>query len=278
MQRSDRLHTSGTGRDDGGHSLRDDVRAALRETVPVAMGYLPLGSAYGILLATQGIAWWWAPVSSVLIFAGAMQFLSVGLLSARVSLTEIFIATFIVNFRHVFYGLSYPMRKVRRTPARVYGIWALTDETYSLLAGRVADPELTSRRVTLIQMFSHGYWVLGGLIGAIGSMALPSSIAGIDFSLTALFLVLMYEHASKRANLSAVVMAVTASAVAFAVGGKQFLSVAMGVFLCLVLASYPTQNRKATGEPSIHSASGPGDGGDYVSAPSSSVPGAAEGR
>jgi 4-azaleucine resistance transporter AzlC len=215
-------------------SVRDDVRAALRDTIPVAMGYLPLGTAYGLLLADSGLAWWWAPASSVLIFAGAMQFLSVGLLTAHVSLTEIVVATLVVNFRHIFYGLSFPMRLLRTLPSRVYGVFALTDETYSLLAGK-ADENISGRRVTLIQMFSQGYWILGSAVGALGSMALPESIAGNDFSLTALFLVLTYEHAVKRENLPTVLMGAVASALAFAVGGRQFPSVAMGVFLCLVL-------------------------------------------
>ncbi|MEU4215108.1 AzlC family ABC transporter permease [Actinoplanes sp. NPDC026623] len=259
-------------------TFRQDVRVALRETVPVAMGYLPLGSAYGLLFASSGLQWWWAPVCSVLIFAGAMQFLSVGLLSTHTSLTAIFITTFIVNFRHVFYGLSYPMSRVRRRPARVYGMWALTDETYSLLAGRADDPALTSRRITLIQLFSHGYWVLGGVIGAVGAMALPNSIAGIDFSLTALFVVLAYEHVSKPENKGAVAMGLAASAVALAIGRSQFLSVAMATFLGLVLISYLRQNRKMSDGPELRSPGDSGDGGDYLPASGGAVPGPAEGR
>ncbi|WP_344125207.1 AzlC family ABC transporter permease [Luedemannella flava] len=257
--------------------MRADARDALRDTIPVAMGYLPLAAAYGLMLANTGIDWWWAPVSSLLIFAGAMQFLSVGLLAAHTPLAEIFIATLLVNFRHVFYGLSYPMDKLKRTPARVYGVFALTDETYSLLAGK-ADQNISGRRITLIQLFSHGYWILGSFVGALGAMALPDSIAGIEFSLTALFLVLTYEHAIKRENLPAVVMGVLASAVAFAIGGKQFLSVAMGVFLCLVLANYPIVSRKASRESGLRTSGSPDHGVDDAPAASDAVPSAAESR
>ncbi|MEU7005054.1 hypothetical protein [Nonomuraea sp. NPDC046570] len=122
-------------------------------------------------------------------------------------------------------------------PRRVYGIFALTDESYSLLAGR--DPaSLTGRRVHLIQLLSHGYWVVGGTVGALASTAMPQGINGIDFALTALFVVLAFEHARKRTNLNAVVNGTVASALAFVVGRQQFLSVAMGTFLLLTIVTY----------------------------------------
>jgi 4-azaleucine resistance transporter AzlC len=252
----------------------NDVRVALRDTFPVAMGYIPLGMAYGLLLVQSGLPWYVAPISSVAVFAGAMQFLSVGLLAAGTPLAAIALATFAVNFRHVFYGLSFPLGRLQTPAQRWYGIFALTDETYSLLAGRPAD-ELGGRRIHLIQLFSHGYWVLGGTVGALASVAMPTAINGIDFALTALFVVLALEHGRRSRNLTPVAMGALSCAVAFGVGGGQFLSVAMGTFLVLAIALFFVKRKEVSDDPDVPAGRGGGDGGGDVRAARGAVSGAA---
>src|SRR4051794_8081705 len=83
---------------------RHQVALAAKDTLGVGMGYLPLGAAFGVLLATSGLQWWWAPVFSVLIYAGSMEFLAIGLVTGGVGLAQVAATTFFVNFRHVFYG------------------------------------------------------------------------------------------------------------------------------------------------------------------------------
>lgn len=211
------------------------ARSALRDTVPVAMGYVPLGAAYGLILVNAGLDWYWAPVSSVVVFAGAMQFLSVALLAAGAPLTEIATTTLVINFRHVFYGLSFPLGRVEGPLRRLYSVFALTDETYSLVAAKQGE-ELSGRRILLIQVFSHAWWVLGSTLGAAASIALPSGIEGLDFALTALFVVLAQEHAYQRANTAAMTMGAAAALLAWALPVGQFLSVAIGIFLLLIAA------------------------------------------
>jgi 4-azaleucine resistance transporter AzlC len=212
---------------------RDAGRSALRDTVPVAMGYMPLGAAYGLILVNSGLAWYWAPVSSIVVFAGAMQFLSVGLLAAGVPLAEIATTTLVINFRHVFYGLSFPLARVGGPLRRLYSVFALTDETYSLVAAKQGE-HLSGRRIVLIQVFSHGWWVLGSTLGAAASVALPDGISGLDFALTALFVVLAQEHAYRRENTPAMVMGAGAALLAWVLPFGQFLSVAIGAFLVLI--------------------------------------------
>jgi branched chain amino acid efflux pump len=210
---------------------------ALRDTVPVAMGYVPLGAAYGVLLVNSGLAWYWATVSSILIFAGAAQFLSVTLLATRVPLVEVASVTFLVNLRHVFYGLSFPLRRIDGFLRRCYGAFALTDETYSLIAAK-ADEGLSGRRIHLIQVFSQAWWVLGSTVGAVASTALPGQIKGIDFALTALFVVLAMEHLAKRESRKSMGYGLVAALLAAVVAGGQFLTVALGLYLVAVLASW----------------------------------------
>ncbi|MCX4778462.1 AzlC family ABC transporter permease [Streptomyces sp. NBC_01264] len=220
------------------------VRLALRDTVPVAMGYIPLGAAYGLLMVDAGLDWYWAPLSSVLVFAGAMQFLSVPLLAAGIPLLQLATTTLVINFRHVFYGLSFPLRKLDGSARRAYGVFALTDETYSLIAAKAGE-SLSGRRILFIQLFSHAWWIIGSTIGAVASMALPSGIQGIEFALTALFVVLAQEHFYKRENARPMLYGAVAGVAGTFAGNKQFLTVAMAVFLVMVAAEAVRDSRRA---------------------------------
>jgi 4-azaleucine resistance transporter AzlC len=168
------------------------------------------------------------------------------------------LATLAVNFRHVFYGLSFPYEKLDTRWRRAYGIFALTDETYSLIAGRPAA-ELNGRRIYLIELFNQVYWVLGCAAGALASVALPSGITGIDFALTALFVVLALDHGRRRTNLVPVVNGAVAGAVAWLFAGDQFLTVAMGMFLLLTIAVFVVRRGKVNDEPDVPADGGGGD-------------------
>jgi 4-azaleucine resistance transporter AzlC len=220
-------------------------RGALRDTVPVAMGYMPLGAAYGLLLVNAGLSWYWAPVSSLVVFAGAMQFLAVSLLAAGVPPLQIAATTAVVNFRHVFYGLSFPLHRIEGRLRRLYGIFALTDETYSLVAAKRGE-ELSGRRIHLIQVFSHGWWVLGSTLGAAASVALPHGMKGLDFALVALFVVLAQEHAYRRSNHVSMLLAGLAALLAYAVLRAQFLAAAIGFFLVFVAVRWWLTGERST--------------------------------
>ncbi len=215
------------------HRLLDTIT----ETMPIAMGYLPLGAAYGLLVVESGIDWFWAPLMSMIIFAGALQFLSVSFLAVGMPLWEIAITTLIINFRHVFYGFSYPFEKLNQPIIKLYGIFCLTDETYSLLASKNSN-DLDEKSIFLIQIFSHAYWIIGAFIGTLAAIIIPQSINGIEFTLTALFVVLTQEHYYKKTNHAAIGLAIIAAGIAFFVSTTQFLSVAMALFVALLTAKF----------------------------------------
>ncbi|MET9773217.1 AzlC family ABC transporter permease [Streptomyces sp. NPDC006367] len=225
-----------------GSGLRADLAAALRYTVPVAMGYLPLGAAFGLLLVSSGLPWFWAPVTALVVFAGSLEFLAVTMITSGLALPAIALTTFLVNFRHVFYGLSFPLHLLTGRMQRAYGVFALTDETYSLLTSR-PEAAANGRRVTLIQLLSHAYWIGGSLAGALASTALPDEVSGVEFALTALFVVLAWDHVRKRVNRRPVAYGLLASAVAWVLGGDQFLTVAVVVFLALLALDFAVRGR-----------------------------------
>lgn len=173
-----------------------ELRYAFRQTVPVLCGYLFLGLAFGLLLQQAGYGWPWAVLTSVIVYAGSMQFVLVGLLGGGfASLLSVALTTLSVNSRHLFYGLSFleTFRKMGR--AKPYMIFSLTDETYSLLCSLQPPKELDADRVRLyIAMLDHAYWVAGSAAGAILGSVLPFDLTGIDFAMTALFVVIFVDQ------------------------------------------------------------------------------------
>ncbi len=168
-------------------------------SLPVAMGYVPLGAVFGFLLVKAGGAWWLAPLASLLVFAGAAQFMVIPMLVGGASIGSIAFATLVLNLRHVFYGLSLLDRMPKRWPARLYTIWALTDENYSVLTTLPADtPERDRLRVIALD---HGWWIGGSTLGALAGLQVPAALEGIEFALTALFAVLAVEQWRKGRSL-----------------------------------------------------------------------------
>nr|WP_241665669.1 AzlC family ABC transporter permease [Prescottella subtropica] len=222
----------------------EDLRTAARDTVSVGFGLFPLGLAFGLLMVQSGFAWWWTPIFSVTIYAGSLEFLVIGLVLAVTPLASIAMTTLLVNFRHVFYALSFPLHRIKGRAARIYSMYALTDETYAVTASK--DPEsLTGRRILLIQVCCQLYWVLGGVAGALVGNALPMKIEGLDFALTALFVVLTIDAFRARRDVPATVLALLSALVALVVAREQMLVVAMGLFVAALLVRYGWQRRSA---------------------------------
>ena len=169
---------------------------AFRYSIPVLLGYLAIGSAFGFLMADAGYPWWLALIMGIIMYAGAGQYIAVGLFAAGTSLWEAVLVQLVVNARHIAYGLSMMNRFKDAGPVKFYLIFGLTDETFALLSSlpENENPTQQARFMFLVTLLDHGYWVLGGLIGAIAGSLLPFSTEGIGYALTALFIVLMIEQ------------------------------------------------------------------------------------
>jgi 4-azaleucine resistance transporter AzlC len=152
-------------------------------------GYVVLGTGFGILLRNAGYGVLWAAAMSLLIYAGSMQYVGVSLLTGGASVLTTLLTTFMVNARHLFYSISMVDTYKDAGRYKPYMIFALTDETYSLLcdgkAPEGADPNLYR---FLVSLFNQSYWVAGSVIGSLLGGVLPFSTAGIEFSMTALFI------------------------------------------------------------------------------------------
>jgi 4-azaleucine resistance transporter AzlC len=189
---------------------------------PVGLGLFSLGLAFGLVVVHAGLDWWWATVFTAVVYAGSLEFLLVGLAVAATPLAQVAATTVIVNLRHVFYALSFPLDRVDGALAKVYSTYALTDEAYAVTA---PDPHSwTSRSILLVQFVFQAAWVSGATIGALIGSALPiERVQGLDFALTALFVVLSIDAYRARPDRVSAVCAVGCAVVAALVVPGQML-------------------------------------------------------
>jgi 4-azaleucine resistance transporter AzlC len=208
--------------------------SVLSLTAPVAMGYIPLGTVFGFLFVQAGAAWWLAILASVVVFAGAAQYMMIPMIAGGVSVGAIALATLVVNLRHVFYGLSLLNKLPAGRWRKAYLVFGLTDETYSVLTTLpVGTPP---RQMVLVALLNQGWWVLGTAIGALIGARAQVQLAGLDFALVALFAVLTVEQWRGRQTGAPLWVALGAYALAWAVAPGQalmlaiMLSLAAGIF------------------------------------------------
>jgi len=171
---------------------------AAKITIPVLFGYLAIGIPFGLMIVNAGYPVWIAPIMSITMYAGAGQYVAVGLFASGTPLRAIAITELLVNIRHIVYGLSLITRFKNVGAWKPYLIFALTDETYSLLTNcTVPKGANAGAFYGTIALLDHLYWILGGVIGAVAGQFIPFSLAGVDFALTALFMVLLIEQLAK---------------------------------------------------------------------------------
>ena len=213
-----------------------DLRAARRAvklTLPVLCGYLFLGIAFGATLAQAGFGPAWALLISTCVYAGSLQFVMVPFLASGVSLVTVALTALMVNARHLFYGLSLIERFSKMGAMRPYMIFSLSDETYSVYCGMSGQE---SDGVMLrVGLYDQLYWIAGSLIGAVLAQQLPFDLTGIDFSMTALFVVICVERAIDKSNrLPMALGAVCALLSLLLLGPERFLAPALAATALLL--------------------------------------------
>ena len=222
---------------------RRSLAAAFPHTVPVLMGYLSIGVVFGWMLSAAGFAPTWAAVMSVTVYAGSGQYLGVQLLSGASPLGDVAFLTFVLNFRHLVYGLSM-LEKFRGMGWRkLYMIFSLTDETYALLAG-VSAPEGVDEKgfYFAISVLDHLYWIAGSVIGAVAGALITVNTEGIDFAMTALFLVIAVEQWQSSESHSPVFLGALGTLACLLVFGPEngrFLIPALGLLVAGLLLLRP---------------------------------------
>lgn len=188
------------------------IFTAFKYSIPILLGYSAIGAAFGLLVADAGYPWWLSLLMSSAMFAGAGQYIAVGLFAAGTSIWEAALVQLVVNARHIAYGLSMINHLPVRGFYKIYCIFGMTDETFALLSSLPGDendaihiPGLAQpipassrgRFMFLVTLLDQSYWICGSVIGAVAGTLLPINTEGIGFALTALFIVLMLEQILK---------------------------------------------------------------------------------
>ena len=225
------------------------VGDALRDVVPIIIGYVTLGLAAGMLLVAEGLSWWWAPVWSIVIYSGTMQMLLAPLAGVGEPLAAIAASAVFISGRHVFYGLGFPLDRVRGSlPTRLYAVHAITDEVYALLASKDRGA-MSGRYIVTVEAVSQASWTLGTTVGALAGTGLTALVGDdiklLGFVLTSLFVVLTIENWKSHPDLAVLIVGVLAGVVGMTIGGSAALLSALGLLAVGLIALYGWRSRRA---------------------------------
>ncbi|MCR4579026.1 MAG: AzlC family ABC transporter permease [Treponema sp.] len=217
--------------------MKNTFKNAFISTIPVLAGYIFLGIAFGLLMNSKGFGLPLVLCMSVFIFAGSMQFVAVDLISGNpASLITVALTTIMVNARHLFYGISMIDRYKNAGARKPYLIFALTDETYSLVCnGYKGEKEGEYDYYFFVSILDHIYWITGSFLGALLGELLPFTIVGIDFSLTALFVTVFCDQwLTSSSHFAAIVGVFSAILCLLIFGPDKFLIPTMLLILLLI--------------------------------------------
>ena len=221
---------------------KQTIRTAFLDTIPVMTGYVFLGFGFGILMHQSGYSVLWAAAMSLFIYAGSMQYMTVSLLTGGAGLLTAALTTLVVNARHLFYGISMVDAYKGAGKKKPYLIFALTDETYSLVsAGKGADHSYCF----LVSLFDQIWWVSGTLLGSLAGSLLPINYEGIEFVLTALFVTIFVEQWLSTKNHFPAIVGVAATAVSLLIFGKDVFLIPSMILIAATLVLAKKSERRA---------------------------------
>lgn len=212
------------------------LKYAFKQSLPVMAGYIVLGTGFGVLLASKGYGPGWAFLMSFFIYAGSMQYVAIDLITSGATLITTAIMTLMVNARHLFYGLSMIDRYRNTQPYKPYLIFGLTDETYSLVcSGEVPAGIEQNKYYFYVTLLDQIYWILGSLLGSLLGSVISFDTTGIDFAMTALFLVVFTQQWLDTKNHCSALIGVFYSIVCLCLFGPDRFLIPTMILITLLL-------------------------------------------
>lgn len=220
--------------------MKKVFKPALAATLPVMAGYLILGFGFGIIIKANGYSTVLAAAMSIFIYAGSMQYVAIGLMTGGASLITTALTTLMVNIRHLFYGVSMLEKYQNTGKAKPYLIFALTDETYSLVCGELPGlaPEDRTSYELLVSLLNHLYWIVGSIAGAVAGSLIRFNSQGIDFALTALFLTVFTDQWLTAKKHGPALIGLGASVASLLIFGKDNFLIPAMLIIALTLCLY----------------------------------------
>ena len=218
---------------------------AMRVAGVIMLGLFFVGIGLGVLVHSYGLPFWVAPLLPVLVFAGSVEFVLIDMISNHASLFSIAVMTLLINSRHLMYGLSYPIERVRGGLAKFYTVYTLIDEAYALNTGPDRH-KLRGSRILWIHAGLHLSVLSSATLGYVLGASFLSDLKGVDFVMTALFAVLAIDaYQASKDHVIGVVAAVSA-AVGLLVAPQSMLLISMVVYILLLVSRFVVAKRRGT--------------------------------
>lgn len=222
---------------DVSYSNKNILSFAFKTSLPVLAGYLGIGLGFGILMAEQGYNCWWAGLFSLIAYGGTIQYLCIALLSTAYNPGQAFLLSLIVNFRHIFYGITLTEKYKGFGIKKIPLIFGLSDETFSLVTTTQPPEGMNKYRFYLfLTVLDHSYWIIGSFLGALIGTAIPIDYTGVEFALTALFVVLFLEQIKNRSNIIPGIMGLASAVICLMIFSSDMIIPSMVLVLLMVLA------------------------------------------
>ncbi|MBQ1624662.1 MAG: AzlC family ABC transporter permease [Erysipelotrichaceae bacterium] len=215
--------------------MRPSIKTALRDSLVILPGYLVLGIGFGVLMDTKGFGLLHSFLMAVFIYAGSMQYVGVELLASAASYLTVFIMTIMVNIRHLFYGIGMLDKYKDLKKHKLYDIFALTDETFSIACNRKMSGLNKEDYYFYLSLFNHCYWITGCVLGSILGDVLPFDFRGIEFSMTVLFIVIVIDQWEKNKDHTPVILSFIATIACLIYFGRDnFLIPSMALIIVIL--------------------------------------------
>lgn len=213
------------------------LKIAIIKTLPIMAGYMVLGFGFGILSEKSGYGIWWALAMSVFVYAGSMQYVGISLLTSGASLITTALTTLMVNARHLFYGISMVDKYKDMGKYKPYAIFGLTDETYSLVCTGHYPEGIDKRKYCFcVSLLNQIYWITGTVLGVLAGNVISFNTAGVDFSMTALFITVFVEQWKNTKNHLPAITGVVISVICLVLFGSDNFLIPSMVFISIVMA------------------------------------------
>lgn len=208
---------------------------AFKASMPVILGYLPTGFAFGLMITTAGYNIMLSVIMSVVMYAGAGQYLAVDFILENSGYIKIALLTFLVNSKHLFYGLSLLNDYKDIGIKKLYLIFSLTDETYAVLTGPMPEGCDRTKFCIYVSIIDHLAWVTGTLLGGLIGTAIDFNTEGLTFAMTALFIVIAMGQWKNAESKIPFAVGVIAALFSFYVFGSENILLAASVLTVVIL-------------------------------------------
>lgn len=222
-----------------------NFRMALVDSSVVILGISVLGLGLGILLSSHHFPFWSAPLISGIVFAGSVEFLMVGMLSSGATLASVALTVFLVNARHLVYGLSFPLHRVKGFWAKAFAVHTLCDEAFAINSGPDRE-QRSGGRILWVNVLIYVSWILSVVLGYVLGASFLSDLKGVDFVMVAIFTVLAMDSYRATPDRVTVALVAVSATVALIIAPSSFLAVALASYVMLLLVRFPVAKRRGT--------------------------------